>query len=357
MSFVRLILHEHMAKNLFISNRAKNEGSALLISLMVMGILMTLSLGVSQILISTLRESNLLVDKTRAWYAAESGIEHSLLQITENNSGFSVRKKVTEEHINYEYFVRGSSKNIPFKEDFEVRDVENTYAQLELNDSVTIPLFSALQNGDIIPVEKFQVDYYLSSKLQEQGGSVFQKIDVLRWKIFGVAKGGGNFGKMEVMNWFLPMGDNLNSASFPSCLGTELGKHDACYNGGKYFQWNVGTQEYDISEIQIKNFLKEHTQNFLVLTNSINIDLIEESFNLAEKQVMAKINYRVRVLDGGNENAELALPFVRVTSDGFSRDTKQSLNVEVKRESFLPVFNFALYRTCLTDECKGKERE
>lgn len=320
-----------------IKNQKSNTGSALLISLIVMGILMTLSLGVSSLLIGTLRDSRILMEKTRAWYAAESGMEQALFEIAQNPPGFEVEKRTLQDtpHAAYEYRIRATAAEIPAKASYEIQSDEDRYNTLRLNESITIPLFKGAQQKDT--VKKFRVDYYLSADATKQGGFVDNDMDILRWKIFGIAAD----GKMEVINEFLPANEG-NSATSPTCLGTASN----CYNGAKFYKRVLapdGSTEFHIVHpFPIETFLKEHTQNFLVLTNVVNVDLIAGPLSASEKQKIANIRYRVVEEEGV---PRLTLPNILIASDGFAGETKQSLDLEVKREQFLPVFNFALYRT------------
>ncbi|GEM_PF-1050735 len=319
-------------------NKKWHQGSALLIALIVMGILMTLSLGVSSLIIGSLKESRLLLEKTRAWYAAESGMEQALFDVSQNPPGFEIEKRLSlpEANAEYEYRIMATAKEIPLKESYEIQTDEDHYAVLHLNESVTIPLFRGTQPED--RVKKFRVSYYLEPKISLKGGLVDNDMDILRWKIFGIAAD----GKMEVINEFLPA-DKGNSASSPTCLGTHVSD---CYSKAKFYQRRLasdGATDFFINpEYSIETFLNEHTQNFLVLTNMVNTDLIAGSLATSEKQPFANIRYRVTEEEG---QPRLTLPKIRIASDGFSGNTKQSLDLEVKRDTFLPVFNYALYRT------------
>lgn len=328
-----------MENKIFMNKISKSKtGSALLIALVVMGILMTLSLGVSSLLIGTLRDSRLFLEKTRAWYAAESAMEQALLAISENQPGFETEKRETLDSANTEYFYKivATAKTIPSKESYEIQSDEDRYAALRLNESVTIPLFRGAVPED--QAKKFRADYYLEPKLQLQGAFIDTDMDILRWKIFGIAAD----GKMEIINEFLPANQG-NSASSPTCLGTD---GSACYAHAKFYKRRLapdGATEFFIENAYpIETFLNEHTQNFLVLTNVVNTDLIAGSLSTAEKQRVANIRYRVTE---GENQPRLTLPSIKISTDGFSGETKQSLDLEVKRETFLPVFNYALYRT------------
>lgn len=312
----------------------KNKGSALLIAMMLMGILMTLALGVSGLILSTVKDGRLLIEKTRAWYAAESGLEHGLFDISENAPGFETEKTFSfpEANTSYKYRIMASASEFPKKEPYEIETDEDRFAFLRLNESVTLPLFRGTDAAD--SVQRFRVKYYLAPDLKLRGGLVDEDLDILRWKIFGIAEDGA----LEVMNEFIPMQTAKNSAGSPSCMGTE----SDCWNGAKFYERTP--QGFNIvPHHPIAAFLEKHKQNFLVLTNMVNVDVIQaDALGTEEKKKIANIRYRVIDADG---KKNLTLPSIKIAADGFSGETKQSLDLEVKRPTFLPVFNYALYRT------------
>ena len=71
-----------------------------------------------------------------------------------------------------------------------------------------------------------------------------------------------------------------------------------------------------------------------------------------DRDLASRIYFRVEFDD---ENAsgitdvdstnEVVRSIADITANGFSGDTKQSINVQIKRGSFMPVFNFSLYST------------
>ncbi|MEK7171948.1 MAG: hypothetical protein AAB739_03505 [Patescibacteria group bacterium] len=313
-------------------NKKHTEGSSLLIAIIIMGVLMTLALGVNNLMIGTLRDGRILLEKTRAWYAAESGIERALNEIYSNQPGFETEKEIEVEgqNLKYQYRISALSSQIPVKEPFEIQLPEDSFASLPLNASITIP---------IDKVKHFSVDYYFAPEIKLAGGYVDDDLDILRVKIFGIASD----GTMEVISEFLPA-DKGNSAMSPTCFGTE----SKCYNAAKFYERvtsQSGMQEFNIAQnFPIERFLQEHTQNFLVLSNVANIDLIASSLSTADKKKIANIRYRIieRSEDG---IPHMTLPYIKISSDGFSNETKQSINAQIDREKTLPVFNYALYRT------------
>ncbi|PIQ77814.1 hypothetical protein COV82_02565 [Candidatus Peregrinibacteria bacterium CG11_big_fil_rev_8_21_14_0_20_46_8] len=317
------------------------RGSALLIALITMSVLIFLSLGVSKLLLNALVDSRILLDTTAAFYAAESGIERGLLAISEKPPGFEDTQNLTlpqqgtlTPRAAYSYKISATDRNFPVRQ-----QSEQPYQILRLNESVTIPLFSGEAPED--QIEHFVVEFYFAPELAQLGGGLIQDdLDMLRWKIFGISP---NDGSMEVVNEFVPV-DKGSSATTPTCIGTR----DGCYNGAKFYQKRadgVGGIVFDIiNPYPISQFLRTHKQNFLVLTNFVNVDLIAPtaSISLNEKKSLSNIYYRIIVPEN---QPPLTLPHITLTADGKAGNAMQSLDIQVERKSFLPVFNYALYRT------------
>lgn len=299
----------------------------MLIALIITGILLTLSLGVSDLLISAMRDVRLLLDKTASWYFAESGIEQALFEVSKNAPGVEKNEKIETADFNYSYAVRAASVQIPEN----AEDGTKIFNALHLNESVTVPLFSGTDAANA--VQKLKIDYYLAPELKNSNELVNENLDIFRWKIFGIARD----GKMEVINEFVPMMAGKNSAENSSCVGTDA----ACWNAAKFYE--RGENGFNIIErYPIQTFLENHTQNFLVLTNVVNVDMIQGTLSQDSKKKIANIMYRISDMEG---RRSLTLPTIKITADGFSGDAVQSLDLEIKRDSFLPVFNYALYRT------------
>ncbi|PJC36641.1 hypothetical protein CO046_04465 [Candidatus Peregrinibacteria bacterium CG_4_9_14_0_2_um_filter_53_11] len=316
------------------------EGSSLLIALIIMGILLTLALGISELLIGTLRDNRLLLERTKAWYAAESGIERALLSISINPPGYEEEKEgeLSEAEAKYAYGISAAETSVPHREPYEIQIEADTYNELAVGEAITIPLFKGTDPDD--GVQEFRADFYLSPTLRLRNGYISSDLDILRWKIFGIATDGS--GATEVINEFVPE-DPGSSAESPTCIGTSV----ECYNGATFFQRILGSdgaEEYNVIEAYpIREFLRTHKQNFLVLTNFVNVNLISGGgLTSAEKKQLATIRYRIRESQGV---ARLTSPIVEIRSDGTVAETTQSIDIKFGRERFLPVFNYALYGT------------
>ena len=95
----------------------------------------------------------------------------------------------------------------------------------------------------------------------------------------------------------------------------------------------------------IKKFLENHTYNYLTLTNLMNQSVFPGDWTEADRLEKSKLYYRIESFD-----AELPREYADITSVGESGESSITLNVLKKRDSYLPVFNFALYHTADKEE-------
>ena len=72
-------LHNNLRKN-----KNFQKGSALIIALLLIGVLLTLTLGLGSLVMREVRITNDVINEGKAYYAAEAGIESGLLDIILN---------------------------------------------------------------------------------------------------------------------------------------------------------------------------------------------------------------------------------------------------------------------------------
>ncbi|MBI4235346.1 pilus assembly PilX N-terminal domain-containing protein [Candidatus Peregrinibacteria bacterium] len=228
--------------------------------------------------------------------------------------------------------------------------------------------------------------------------------DVLRWKIFGL----NGEGKTESISDFTAISDvglkdgdvtYAATASIPSWFGSvnceessdrytdkikcghyglgnakvgegvNLKDQEAgvfagvCFNTEAREVYLYGGDGEGGSEVQsvqecypIKEFLKRDTVKlkYLSLTNLMNPSVFEQNSTLSnyvnedDRLEKSKIFFRVELftdsaLSGfGNETVR---EYADITANGYSGNSQQSINVEMQRGSFMPVFHFSLYST------------
>ncbi len=263
-----------------------HDGSALLVAMIIMGILMTIAIGVSEIVIQSVHDSRQLIDRTTAWYRAESGIETALDKITQNAPGFEVSGNPNSTTDKYDYAIVAAANVVPVPPYMNAPPAE-TYSELPLGQTVNIPLFSAAKNEEgargvgaasgsteeTPGGSEFKLQYYLNTDLLIKNGVQKADVDIVRWKIFGINK---TTKANEVINGLIPENPvDLDGEQHVSCLGTA--NETNCYSRGKYYTQDSATREITKDEDKpIDDFLNNHTQNFLAITNMTLEKQLEE---------------------------------------------------------------------------------
>jgi hypothetical protein len=173
------------------------NGSALLVALLVMGLLMTLTLGISALVISEIRQTGDIVQAGKAYYAAEAGVENALLELHEHLPGYQTKGEggsewvavakgppgsdsaaVAGSELKYRYRIRNQGDAFPYFDDdkliyltsgigssksYVYKDKpEETYNTLPLNQTVTIPLFVDCGDGTVSDAKDFTLQYYVN---------------------------------------------------------------------------------------------------------------------------------------------------------------------------------------------------
>jgi len=388
-------------KNLNLTIRSMKDGSALLIAILVMGILLTITMGLSDLVIREIRQTGDVVAAGKAYFSAEAGVENALLDLHENLPGYETKNPsdpndtyiilkdvVTGLDTRYQilnkadkvpYFDPGKpiflgTNQVPTNVDFVYSDhPEATYSEIPLSESVVIPLYSAKEDGAAERVDSFLIEYYVNYQdinlsLAGLTNNDVRNLDVLRWKVFGKPDPdlGGDSSRTDAISDFFPSAYDA-SANTPMCIGTDQSLSPTGADQGCIFpeleegDWGAARECYatdsavvtgalaDIQKIcTIQNFVQSHIQNYLVLTNVMNPDVLFPGTNIetAEAKQRLKIFYRV-VARSGEMEPKLVREAAAISADGFASDgkVKQSIDVNINQSSFLPVFNFSLYHT------------
>lgn len=378
------------------------KGSALVIALLMMGILMTLALGLSDLVIRESIITRDFVNSQKAFYAAEAGIESALLDLHQYLPGYDNSdttpsgEKNDELKLDYSYTIKNKTKVIPRVDTKLIvpeiaRDAPKTYLYnvLNLNESMTIPLFYNNNEGREVPVTSFRIEYFIDAELSPLltlSGYNTQNIPFLRWKITGI-KYGLNVSNPTLKKSFYTesIGDYLgvvvdSKAENPSCLGTGDADAKGSFNidGINYSQncnsgiWTCAREAYRFDIVngelttianksddetscagnayQISDFIAgsdKHEKNYLTLSNIFNPAVLAGFADVQKNK--AKIYYRVLIT--GDD--EYTVPQVaEISSAGFAGRLRHEIKAFIQSQSFLPVFNYSLYRT---DTSSNKE--
>ncbi|MCC7432954.1 hypothetical protein IT412_05540 [Candidatus Peregrinibacteria bacterium] len=430
----------------------KQKGSALLITLLLMGFLMTLTLGISALVIREIGLTQSIVDANIAYYSAEAGSEQALYGLAKNKAGYEPMGEVKagdyaiDPNFAYKFVtsnttseVPGFSENKPIfvekaaftgdgggeivadcvlsngrspfalaytKDGFYQNCARATYRKLGLNETAIIPLFNTDLDGNTHEVQDFLVQYYLNVKdgsglWGEFQGLKLESFDVLRWKLYGQPASGSAVQRTESIADFYP-GITNNGPDRPVCIGTEgslqtaaketcvfpsLSKRPPKLDDGdigalndvtlwsaarECYQTDAGTgvtggalikgttQDDNSAGCQMRDFIDNHKENYLILTNMVNPNIVGISNNADPAQLArADIYYRViarKAGEGETDVPKLVKDYAEIRSEGYAQNGKtvKTLETRYKAPGFLPVFNFSLYKT---ESCSQAERD
>ncbi|MFH1284575.1 MAG: hypothetical protein ABIH78_03240, partial [Candidatus Peregrinibacteria bacterium] len=177
--------------------RRNKNGTALLVALLVMGVLLAISLSLSSLIFREVYATKGLTDAGRAYYAAESAVEEALYYIDTKLPGWepSENQKIGEvgDMAVFEYDVKNQCNSYPCLDsdeyNYESMFPYQFYDVLDLDESITIPLF-AVDGGEVVPVKNFTVEFFANfdpkRDLKFENVQDISGWDVLRWKVFGM---------------------------------------------------------------------------------------------------------------------------------------------------------------------------
>lgn len=394
------------------------SGTALIVALLVMGVLMAISLALSALVLRESVVTREFLDAGQSFYAAESASEIGLYGVKNNLPGWepaggvSVPISVGENAV-AELKVSNKCRAYPCFDggyDFDgkasgvVPEAKAFYATLGLNESVTIPLFVMGDEGKATEITDFNVEFYANFKPDDikitKDGLNVSDWDVLRWKIVGLKEYGsktftesisdftavsvatdGTFTDPANPSWFgtsscsdgekgrrltdsITCNNYLPPLSVQNCSQTQA-REFYLYSGMTEDDRKVDTTYLSSKDkpkspcYNLSDFISgqnPHKLNYLTLTNLINPSVFKKP---RESDKQSSIFYRVELFtakDGVKTATDTVRDFADITADGYSGRSKQSVNVKIKRDSFMPVFNFSLYSTYMDkDAGRGEE--
>lgn len=295
----------------------ERPASALLVAVLLMSLLTALSLGVSLIVIGDLGAMRSMVSGVQSSYAAEGMNEIGLKIVEEHLPGFEADLSGYRlaNQVDGVLSIEARGTQVPCHAEWR---------RLALHESVQLPLFAELLNGDLEKITNFYVEFYLGD---EQGGAsnVSQRTDILRWRINGFRELSGNLVP-EAISEFIPLREvNVLTTRF----GTVLDKaYDARYSSAKYVdsQNKIFYEAYPIAD-----FLKNHTLNYLTLTNN--------GVNFPDQYIYFRLV--------SADSIPAVCEFIELTGEGAesTESVKKQLQTTVREGENLPVFDFVIYHT------------
>ena len=372
-----------------------------------MGILIVLTLALSDLVIREIHQTQDAVASGKAYFAAEAAVENALLDLHENLPGFELADNTNKDcqpqadtDFRFCYGIHNTADKFPYFEPGKALfldpnnpgraisstalydiDPQKTYNVLGLNQSVVIPLSTDLK-GQPNDVHEFLVEYYFDPSIYKKLPiDAVNGFDVLRWKLFGYPqKVPGDplsidTSKTDAISDLYPVLFGSNEFH-PTCIGNDPNAllftlfpcsppapKDKASLGLEY--WGAAREcnlsdvgpNVDLKYCKISDFIKSHAQNYLVLTNVVNPNIVgvnDPTNPDATDLALTNIYYRLVTHDPKNVPGapQLVREEAQINADGFALNGKviQSIDVKIGLRSFLPVFHFSLYRTDATKE-------
>ena len=220
------------------------RGTALLVALLVMAVLITISLALSTLIFRESRLTASLISAGKAYYAAESAIEVGLYGlntrlpgwelVVDSNDGYKTLNVSADFDSLAELKMKNKCKAYPCfdEEKFDIDSAQPKafYDVLERNGSINIPLF-VVDGVEEKKVTDFTVEFFAPFDPEQDldlgdADDLLHSWDVLRWKIFGINEA---YNVTESISDFTAMsltnnpqnGANLGTiASSPSWFGS-----------------------------------------------------------------------------------------------------------------------------------------
>lgn len=338
---------EFMSKNVWKNSR----GSALLIAILITAVLLIIGLSINRLILREMKVERAILSAGMAYYAAEAGIEDGLYEIDNHIPGYQ-----GEEDVDVNGWIQGvlSEANSTFQYKIQARDTAIPCSYQNLSDDIGFPESNTAQRWRVLKVQEamrvplyrydssarfkdfnnFKVSYYLPAyeNLSTLPNGVEDVGDIIRWKITGLSLPPSSTTQ-AVGDFFPIFSINNNEAETATSFGTES---DATYTMTKYYQDNQIFFEFD-SGYAIATFLGDHDLPYLTVTNAVDADKQKPPNNHPDANVM-----HLRITSSSDE---LVCEAVKIDAKGLHGDFEQRLAIETNLDTFLPVFDFALYRT------------
>lgn len=300
----------------------KPRASALLIALLLMTFLVIVGLGMSRIVIDAIRVEKNVIEAGKAYFAAEGGIELALYQRETHLPGYEVQNdsSVTPtwtyaNEATVDYAMVAAETQQPCSH----RDSESR--RLEVQESVLWPLYRWDAEDGYVNIDHFTLSYEVD---RSDGAYIGVEGEVLRWKILGIDDETSGDAHTEAISGLLQY-----DAGHVTLTSDE---------GANFYDGSSGGTFVNYEAYPISTFLGNHTFNTLILTNIIDLSVQSADENGIELQLSTEA-----VFTGQEEGT--ACEYTLLQADGRSGESVQNIDVQIKLDSFLPVFNFVLYNT------------
>lgn len=305
----------------------RKNASAILLSFFLMSMLIVGGIGLTSIVLNDLTSLRTMVNGYKARYASEGMTELGLKLVKDKLPGYEVeilaQEFASEATADLNILSRGEA--VPC-----IDQGADGWRTLSFNESIQIPLFYQ-DETEVVNLSEFIVNFYMPENLNPSG-------DIFRWKILGL----NSSNETESISEYIGIDGSKNSDANPSIFGaspdTSLPQD---FYSANYYRPN-GRGGFIFEEVySINSFLNEHTYNYLVLTNIVQLNA---QGTLSDEEDQNYINFRF-------ESDPAVCEFVDLEASSDYANVIQSIKTLIKEGENLPVFDFALYHT------KGKLEE
>lgn len=382
----------------------KRTGSALLIAVLLMSVLILITIGLSRLVSSETRQIGEMIRNGSAEYLAEGGTELGQLIFYNIQEGSESQfdglysfelNNDDKPSQKIQFAIQGTTNHIPIQQQSLFQAYEKTPT-----DQLKQQLFQQLLPGESTEIfindqskeDGFEVEYYLPNLNETDLGNFTQgDLDVLLFKISGEQLEKDNYTIDFVTEYFPaggPVGTSINtgkSANLPAKISTTLNNGFSIGNFFKYSDGESTASEPNVNcdttaegvncDIKLREdavqetrsfneFLNSHNKNVISLTNAVNLSQINtptgnidySRYNELLENVgsiyfrvcspTCKIAETTNAKDEIQTSKQLVSPFVLIQSQGiFANNTTKNLNTQLTRPNALSVFDFAIYRT------------
>lgn len=307
---------------LLFKSRHSPRASALVVSLLLMGFLIVLGLGLSSLVIDSVRIEGSVVNAGKAYFSAEAGVERALYEQENHIPGYETNQHYSlsnQAEVNYQIVAQELHNPCPHRLE--------EWRALQIQESVSWPLFRWDAEAD---QERLEISHFDLSYFVDRGEDHYLGVqgNVLRWKILGIDQTGGH---TESISGLLGYDSSLN----PNHLNSQ--------ETANFYDGRSGSTFVNFSDYPIQNFLEDHYFNYLILTNVL--ELSDQDFSVQDPDLNSlKLQLSTEDEDSATPDGT-ACEYALIESNGVVGQASQGIDVQVQLDSALPVYDFVLYQT------------
>ncbi len=324
----------------------KQKGSSLIVSLGIMSLLLILSGGIIATIFRSSHLTNNIANSNKAYFAAESGLEEALYEVSNHLSGFEANDSIAltnKSRYDYEIEYRndGPDSNIPRIGEGN-SPIDADWNKIEYKGTYNLNLFydqSTKGNQteydctlgpctDIVNPNASSFNLYVRTPDFDGDGDgdyvLAPNETFLTWSLTGLSK-----TSSDREYTLLPITDsaNLNHSEITG---------DKMNNAPSSVVLNLNTYGEDLedNESAISTFLANgdlHMPRFKISVASELVDNIGNQIPYLEFKIEA-------------DNVILPDSFVTITSEGYAALTKQTIQTKIKQDGALSLFDYAIFQ-------------